>query len=59
MTKREYQRLTAKLEKRRDAVGKERDRIRAILDDYEDLAQHCEVAYERLQETIDILSELA
>lgn len=52
-------RLMATLEKRRVAIGAERDKLRDIISEYLDLAETCERAADDLQNAIDALSELA
>ena len=47
------------LEERRVAVGVERDKLRALISEVEDLAETCERAHDALQEAIYALSELA
>ena len=47
------------LEKRRKAVGVERDKLRSLVEEYEGL-EDCSVrAYEAIDEAIQALSELA
>jgi hypothetical protein len=50
---------TNELEKRRDAIGLERDKLRDMLSDVMDLEEACEEAYNSLNDAIDKLSELA
>ena len=47
------------IEKRRDAVGKERDRLDSMISDLEGLRDCCDTAWEDLQHARDALSELA
>lgn len=47
------------LEKRRAAIGAERDKLREIVGEYQGLIDSCERADENLQCAIDALSELA
>lgn len=46
------------LEKRKTAIGKERDRLSAWLMEIDQLIETCERAYEDVQAAIDALSEL-
>ena len=47
------------LEKRRDAIGAERDKLREIVEECEGLEDTCNRAHEALEQAIDALSELA
>ncbi len=51
--------LIKTLEKRRTAIGVERDKLRDLISDVEDLAETCDRAYDDLQNAIQALSELA
>lgn len=46
------------LEKRKEAVGKERDKIEEAISDMEGLKDKCEEAYYFLEQAIDVLSEM-
>ena len=47
------------LEKRRAAIGVERDKLRKLVGEYTDLIDSCERADENISSAIDALSELA
>lgn len=51
--------IIKQLEKRLVAVGEERDKLRALIADVEDLAETCDHAHDALQEAVYALSELA
>ena len=51
--------LIKQLEKRRDAIGKERDKLRELLSEWADLADTCDCAYEDIDHAIDSLSQYA
>ena len=46
------------IQKRMDAVGKERDKLDDLISELEHLKWNCEEAYENLQRARDALSEL-
>ena len=50
---------TRELEKRRTALGKERDKLRTLADEYEALKETADDAYDNLTYAIDRLSEYA
>lgn len=47
------------IEKRRDAVGKERDKLDAMIGDLDALRATCDEAWDYLQRARDVLSEQA
>ncbi len=49
--------LTVALEKRRDAIGTERDKLRELISEWEDLADSCDIAYDCVNRAIRALSE--
>lgn len=51
--------LTVALEKRRDAIGAERDKLRELIGEWEDLADSCDTAYDCVNRAIWALSEYA
>ena len=51
--------LLKEIEKSRDRICKERDRLRGLIDDAECLLAGCIDAGEHLRDAIDILSEYA
>lgn len=51
--------VVKQLEKRRAAIGAERDKLREIVDEFDGLLECCERADENLASAIDALSELA
>jgi hypothetical protein len=55
----EFEGIIAEIEKRRDAVGKERDRLDDLIGELEGLRDSCDRAYCDLQNARDALSELA
>lgn len=46
------------VEKRMEAVGKERDNIDDMIQEMKELREHCLEAYDLLQQTRDVLSQL-
>lgn len=44
------------LEKRKEAIGKERDKLRDIISEIEELAETCDLAHEDLTHAIESLS---
>jgi hypothetical protein len=59
MTRRQIASAIKTLNVRRNAVARERDRLRNAADDLGSLAECCERAEDHLQSAIDALSELA
>lgn len=59
MTKREKAGMIRRLEKERKMLGKRRDALRDIVDEYEGLLGSCDRAEQDLQRVIDTLSEYA
>lgn len=51
--------LIKALEKHRAAIGRERDALRKVVEDYNDLLESCERANEALDDAIQTLSQLA
>jgi len=51
--------IIKQIEKRRDAVGKERDKLDDLISELEELRNCCERAWDDLQTARDALSELA
>ena len=51
--------MIKQLEKRRGAIGRERDKLRDILGEWSDLADNCDTAYEDIDHAIDTLSQHA
>ncbi len=51
--------IIKQLERRRDAIGKERDKLRELLSEWADLADTCDSAYEDIDRAIDALSQYA
>ncbi len=51
--------MIKQLETRRDAIGRERDKLRELLSDWADLADNCDSAYEDIDHAIDALSQHA
>ena len=51
--------MIKEIEKRRDAVGKERDKLDTLLNEITNLRDSCEMAWHDLQSAIDSLSEHA
>ena len=51
--------MVKQIEKRRDAVGKERDRLDDLIGDLTGLRESCERAWDDLQRARDALSEQA
>ena len=51
-------RMITMLEKRKISIGKERDKLREFISDYEELAEHCDQAYDAIQSAIYSLSQL-
>lgn len=51
--------MIKQIEKRRDAVGKERDRLDDLIGELEGLRDSCDRAWDDLQSARDALSELA
>lgn len=51
--------LIKELNARKKAIGKERDRLRNIISEFEDLENVCEVAFQDIESAIETLSELA
>ena len=51
--------MIRQIEKRRDAVGKERDKLDEAIADLEGLRDTCQRAWDCLQDARDALSELA
>lgn len=51
--------MIKQIEKRRDAVGKERDRLDDLIGELEGLRDSCDRAWADLQSARDALSELA
>jgi hypothetical protein len=49
--------ITKQIEKRRDAVGMERDRLDVLIGELTDLRENCEEAWGNLQRALDALSE--
>jgi hypothetical protein len=49
--------IIKQIEKRRDAVGMERDRLDALIGELTDLKENCEEAWDDLQRARDALSE--
>lgn len=47
------------LERHRDRIGKERDKLRDAISDWEELERACSEAYDDIHCAIDRLSELA
>lgn len=58
-TKKQVGRWIKILEVRRDAVGRERDKLAAVMDELSDLKECCDTAWDDLQRACDSLSELA
>ena len=54
-----YKRMIREIEKRRDAVGAERDKLDYLIAELEGLKSSCERAWDDLQSARDALSELA
>lgn len=54
-----FARMIKLIEKRRDAVGKERDKLDAMVDELMALRETCDAAWHDLQSAIDHLSEQA
>ena len=59
MTNKQMQTVLRQLEKRRDAIGKERDRLQLVIDEYETLLAPCKTAMEDINMAIQSLSEQA
>lgn len=53
----EFKSIIKQIEKRRDAVGKERDKIDEMISELESLSESCDNAWHCLQEARDRLSE--
>lgn len=47
-----------KLERSKETMGKERDRLREMMNDILDVEEHYQTAYEDLERLIDSLSEI-
>jgi len=47
-----------KLEACKTRIGKERDKLRGLLSEYEEILGHCDEAYDDLERTADTLSQL-
>ena len=58
-TKERFTDLTLELEKRRTAIGVERDKLRELIGEWEDLANSCDTAYDCIDRAIQALSEYA
>ena len=58
MTKSQTRKLIQRLDGRMKAVAKERDRIDALISEYDTLRENCDVAWEHLQNARDELSQL-
>ena len=54
-----FARIIKQLEKRRDAVGKERDKLGNLIAELDGLRDSCNRAYDDMQHAIDALSEHA
>ena len=50
--------MIKEIEKRRDAIGKERDKLYDLINELEGLRDSCDRAYDDLYAAIDALSEL-
>jgi hypothetical protein len=59
MNKRQIASWKKKIEKRRDEVGKMRDKLRDDMDEMDMLKECCDRAVENMDAAIDALSELA
>ena len=57
--KTEFKPLIQKLEKHRDAIGKERDQLRNLMEEIAGLISSTEEGLVALEDTIDRLSEMA
>lgn len=57
--KQEISNLVAKLEVRRKAIGVERDKLRDIISEYEELIDSCDRAEEHIECAVEALSEFA
>lgn len=50
--------MLAEIKERAKAIGKERDKLRALISEWEGLADNCDTAIEHLDRAADELSQL-
>lgn len=58
MTKREIKALANKIDKCKIAIAKQRDSLRELLYEVDEIREHCDEAYDDLDRAIDGLSRL-
>ena len=54
-----YKKMIREIEKRREAVGKERDKLDELIDELSALRESCDSAWHDLRSAVDALSEHA